>query len=54
MMCINLCAIYIYQMGKWEACIQECETLMKETPENEEVGQMIKDAQQQLAQERRN
>lgn len=41
-------------MGKWEACIQECETLIKETPENEEVGQMIKDAQQQLAQERRN
>ncbi|XP_016459246.1 TPR repeat-containing thioredoxin TTL4-like [Nicotiana tabacum] len=42
-----------FKMGKWEACIQECETLIKETPENEEVGQMIKDAQQQLAQERR-
>ncbi|MCD9560412.1 hypothetical protein HAX54_019087 [Datura stramonium] len=37
-----------FKMGKWEACIQECETLMKETPENEDVRQMIKDAQQQL------
>lgn len=35
-------------MGKWEACVQECEVLIKETPENEDVGQMIKDAQQQL------
>ncbi|PHT31839.1 hypothetical protein CQW23_28176 [Capsicum baccatum] len=37
-----------FKMGIWEACIQECETLMKETPENEDVAQMIKDAQQQL------
>ncbi|KAG5611575.1 hypothetical protein H5410_022856 [Solanum commersonii] len=37
-----------FKMGKWEACIQECEVLIKETPENEDVGQMIKDAQQQL------
>ncbi|KAJ8543703.1 hypothetical protein K7X08_025321 [Anisodus acutangulus] len=37
-----------FKMGKWETCIQECETLMKETPENEDVGQMIKDCQQQL------
>lgn len=39
-----------FKMGKWEACIQECEVLMKETPENEDVGQMIKDCQQQLKQ----
>ncbi|KAJ8557289.1 hypothetical protein K7X08_002914 [Anisodus acutangulus] len=37
-----------FKMGKWEACIQESETLMNETPENEDVGQMIKDCQQQL------
>ncbi|CAN4075660.1 unnamed protein product [Withania somnifera] len=37
-----------FKMGKWEACMQECETLMKETPENEDLVQMIKDAQQQL------
>nr|GMC91296.1 inactive TPR repeat-containing thioredoxin TTL3-like [Ipomoea batatas] len=35
----------LFKMGKWEACMQECEVLMKETPDNEEIGKMMKEAQ---------
>ncbi|XP_019182660.1 PREDICTED: inactive TPR repeat-containing thioredoxin TTL3-like [Ipomoea nil] len=38
----------LFKMGKWEACMQECEVLMKETADNEEIGKMMKEAQQLL------
>lgn len=35
-------------MEKWEACIQDFETLLKETPDDEEVEKMLNEAQGQL------
>lgn len=39
-------------MQKWEACIQDCEALLRDSPEDEEVGQMLKEAQAQLRKQR--
>ncbi|GER42938.1 tetratricopeptide repeat (TPR)-containing protein [Striga asiatica] len=36
------------KMEKWRACLQDCEVLMRENPEDEEVGRMMKEAKQQL------
>ncbi|XP_031109169.1 inactive TPR repeat-containing thioredoxin TTL3-like [Ipomoea triloba] len=39
----------LLKMGKLEACMQECESLMKECPENEEVYSILKEAKEQLS-----
>nr|GMC57170.1 inactive TPR repeat-containing thioredoxin TTL3-like [Ipomoea batatas] len=39
----------LLKMGKLEACMQECEYLMKECPENEEVYSILKEAKVQLS-----
>ncbi|VFQ80081.1 unnamed protein product [Cuscuta campestris] len=39
----------LFKMGKLEACIQDCEVLVKELPENEEVCSMLKEAKVQLS-----
>ncbi|CAI9109415.1 OLC1v1009233C1 [Oldenlandia corymbosa var. corymbosa] len=36
------------KLQKWEACIQDCEILLRDAPDDEEVGQMLKEAQSQL------
>lgn len=35
-------------MGKWGACIQDCEVLLKEDPDDEEIGKILKEAKAQL------
>lgn len=40
------------QLGKWEACIQDYEVMIRETPEDEEVGRNLKDAREQLKKQR--
>ncbi|KAL3527753.1 hypothetical protein ACH5RR_012409 [Cinchona calisaya] len=40
------------KLQKWEACIQDCEILLKDSADDEEVGQMLKEAQEQLRKQR--
>lgn len=40
------------KLQRWEACIQDCEALLRDSPEDEEVGQMVKEAQAQLRKQR--
>ncbi|CAH9131406.1 unnamed protein product [Cuscuta epithymum] len=42
----------LFKMGELEACIQDCEALVKEFPENEEVCSMLKEAKVQLGKRR--
>ncbi|KAK6150413.1 hypothetical protein DH2020_015345 [Rehmannia glutinosa] len=37
-----------YKMGKWGACIQDCEVLLRENPDDEEIGKILKEAKSQL------
>lgn len=39
-------------MEKWEACIQDYEEMIRETPEDEKLVQGLKDAQLQLKKQR--
>ncbi|KAK6155537.1 hypothetical protein DH2020_009785 [Rehmannia glutinosa] len=38
------------KMENWAACVQDCEVLIRENPEDEEVGRMLKEAKAQLKQ----
>lgn len=40
------------QLEKWEACIQDYEEMIRETPEDETLVQGLKDAQLQLKKQR--
>ncbi|KAL3613404.1 hypothetical protein CASFOL_034281 [Castilleja foliolosa] len=36
------------KMGNWGGCIQDCEVLIRESPDDEEVGRMLKEAKNKL------
>ncbi|KAI3462057.1 hypothetical protein Pfo_018720 [Paulownia fortunei] len=38
------------KMENWRSCVQDCEVLIRENPDDEEVGQMLKEAKAQLKQ----
>lgn len=37
-------------MENWGACLQDCEVLIRENPEDEEVAKMLREAKAQLKQ----
>lgn len=46
MCCECLCGFL--QIGKWAACVEDCEALLRESPEDEEVGRMMREAEAKL------
>ncbi|KAI3451141.1 hypothetical protein Pfo_007806 [Paulownia fortunei] len=40
------------KMGKWGACIQDCEVLIRENPDDAEIGKILKEAKAQLGNHR--
>lgn len=41
--------LWCLQIGKWEACVQDCKELLRESQENEEVAKMMKEAKAKIS-----